>query len=80
MTAIPLSCPVTRQPLHEAPADVVALLQGQQRQLALRDVAARLVREPFDGAWLTADGQRAYLSRDGLIDLRPTAAVWLIVP
>lgn len=78
MNAVPLSCPLTRQPLHEAPAEVVVLLQGQQRQLALRDGLARLVREPFDGAWLTADKQRAYLSRDGLLDLRPGAAVWVI--
>ncbi len=74
---LPLACPVTQQPLTALPDNVLAELQQLAQIRALRNENAGLVASGFDGALQTADGTRAYLVYDGVVDLRPGAGVLL---
>ncbi|MDF1824350.1 MAG: hypothetical protein P1U68_06890 [Verrucomicrobiales bacterium] len=53
-----LRCPHTRQPLHFADADKLNAFQGNFPE----------------GAWITADGSRAYPVREGFAILVPDEA------
>lgn len=72
-----LADPVTRAPLAQASAPLLAHLQALAAIRALRHESAALVQDPFDSAWVAADRQRAWLIRDGVADFMPGAAVLL---
>jgi uncharacterized protein YbaR (Trm112 family) len=72
-----LCCPVSHQPLREAPPALVAHLNLAVRCGALRDASGTLVRQELAGGLLTADGARLYPIRAGLADLLPESAVVL---
>ena len=61
-----LVCPETRQPLTEAPADLVAKLNAQITQGSLKNRAGEPVTQPIDSALIRADAQYAYPIRNNL--------------
>ncbi len=72
-----LADPVTGAGLSPASTVLVGHLQMLAVLRALRDESAQLVEAGFEGAWLAADRQRAWLVRAGVADFRPGAAVLL---
>lgn len=77
MDAALLACPVSHLPLHAAAPALVEHLRTLTRQRALRNEYAQVIAEDFSDAWVGADGQRAWLVREGLADFRPGQAVLL---
>ncbi len=73
-----LACPVTHLPLHAAPQPLVQKLLALAAAKALRSESARLLAADFAAAWVSADGSRAWLIRQGLADFSPGAAVLLL--
>lgn len=73
----PLVCPISRLPLEALKPRVLVRLQDLAQRRALRNEAAQMVPADFAAAWMSSDGQRAWLVRDGFIDFRPGEAVLL---
>ncbi|MBM4342721.1 MAG: hypothetical protein FJ100_05030 [Deltaproteobacteria bacterium] len=69
--------PVTGVPLQPPSEALLARLQQLAADRALRRESTTLVGEPFEGAWIAADRQRAWLICQGVADFRPGAAVLL---
>ena len=61
-----LACPLTHQPLHDAPETLVDALNAQIARLALRDETGTLVRKPLDAGLVREDGRVVYAVRGGV--------------
>ena len=70
-----LACPLTHQPLQNAPQALVDAVNADIARLALRDVSGTLVRAPLDAGLLRADGQLLYAVRGGVAVLFKDAGI-----
>ena len=61
-----LVCPETRQPVAEAPADLIARLNEQVRDQSLRNRAGEAVRDEIEEGLLREDGKILYIVDDGI--------------
>lgn len=61
-----LCCPDTHQPLTEAPADLIALLNAQIAAGQLVNRAGQPIRQPIEGGLIRADGKALYPIRQNL--------------
>jgi uncharacterized protein YbaR (Trm112 family) len=70
-----LACPLTHQPLQEAPQAIVDAVNADIARLALRDSTGTLVRVPLDAGLLRADGLLLYPVRGGVAVLFAGAGI-----
>ena len=75
-----LACPLTHQPLDNAPQTLVDTVNAAVAQRALRDATGTLVREPLDAGLLRADGLLLYPVRGGVAVLFAGAGIAVSAP
>jgi uncharacterized protein YbaR (Trm112 family) len=61
-----LVCPETKQPVAEAPADLIARLNEQVRDKSLRNRAGEAVSDELEEGLLREDGKILYPVDDGI--------------
>jgi uncharacterized protein YbaR (Trm112 family) len=61
-----LVCPETRQPLREAPGDLLARLNQQIAEKKLRNRGGQAVGKPISEALVREDGHVLYVVDDGI--------------
>lgn len=61
-----LRCPLSRQPLAVAPADILARLEAERAAGALRNRAGVALTEPIDEGLVRADGAVFFPVRSGI--------------
>ena len=75
-----LCCPLSRQPLAPAPADIVARLETARSAGTLRNRAGQLLSEPIEAGLVRADGVLFFPVRSGIPVLVAEEAVPLSPP